>query len=105
MTLTLQETEEMISGGISYATSLFAPQTIERYVGYFRTVLEAMLADDTLTLDCLPLLSLSERHQLLYAWNATAREFPATSPIDQLFEQQAERTPDAVAVAFKGRWT
>jgi amino acid adenylation domain-containing protein len=102
MTLSLQDTGEKIVGGIDYATSLFARQTIERHLGYFRTVLEAMVADDTLTLDRLPLLSASERHQLLDAWNAPQAELPAARCVHELFEAQAAQSPDATAVTFDG---
>ena len=70
LTLSLREMGTKISGGVAYATGLFEPQTIERYLGYFRTVLEGMVADYRLTVDRLPLLSASERDQLLYGWNA-----------------------------------
>ncbi|MEJ8800300.1 AMP-binding protein, partial [Trinickia caryophylli] len=39
-----------------------------------------------------------ERHLLLDAWNATDAEFPERSCLHQLFEAQAERAPDAIAV-------
>ncbi|MCE7009273.1 amino acid adenylation domain-containing protein [Kibdelosporangium philippinense] len=36
-------------------------------------------------------------------WNDTAREFPADRVMHSFFEQQAARTPDAVALVFEGR--
>jgi amino acid adenylation domain-containing protein len=101
LTLSLWETGTTISGGLAYATSLFEPPTIERYLGYLRTVLEAMVADDTLTLDRLPLLSAPERDQLLYAWNAPQAAFPADRCVHELFEAQAARCPDAIALVFE----
>jgi len=44
-------------------------------------------------------LSEAERDQLLYEWNDTCVEFPALCT-HQLFEQQVERDPDAIAVVF-----
>ena len=41
----------------------------------------------------------AERHQLLVEWNDTRREYPHEC-VHRLFEQQVERTPDAVAVKF-----
>jgi len=40
------------------------------------------------------------RHQPLAEWNATAAPYPRDRCMHQLFEQQAEQTPDAVAVVF-----
>jgi amino acid adenylation domain-containing protein len=52
--------------------------------------------------DRLPVLDESERHKLLYDFNATTVEFPNDTCVHQMFEEQAARTPDAVAVIFKG---
>jgi aspartate racemase len=48
----------------------------------------------------LPLLTVTERHQLLVEWNDTSRDYPKDLCIHRLFEAQAERTPNAVAVVF-----
>jgi amino acid adenylation domain-containing protein len=103
LTLSLWETATKISGGVMYATSLFEPQTIERYLGYFRAVLEAMVVDDRLTVDRLPLLSAPERDQLLYAWNTTHAVSTPNRCAHELFEQQAAKTPDVIALVFEGR--
>src|SRR5262249_1157102 len=42
-----------------------------------------------------------EYHQQLVEWNETAVEYPVDKCIHQLFEEQVERTPDAVAVAYE----
>jgi amino acid adenylation domain-containing protein len=49
----------------------------------------------------LAVLSAKERQQLLYEWNDTATEFPADKCVHELFEEQAARTPNAVAVVFE----
>src|SRR6202012_5893266 len=79
----------------------FERSTIERYLGYFRNLLQAMVADDAVTIDRLPLLPAAEREQLLYEWNDTAVEYPSDKCIHELFEQQVEKTPDATAVVFE----
>ena len=48
------------------------------------------------------LLNESERHQILVEWNSTRRPYPSDSCFQQLFEAQAARTPDAVAVCCEG---
>ena len=49
----------------------------------------------------LPILTESERHQLLVEWNDTAADYPRDKCIHELFEEQVEKTPDAIAVAFE----
>jgi non-ribosomal peptide synthetase component F len=65
LTLSLGETASTIAGGIEYASALFEPATIERYLGYFRNLLQAMVADDTQAVDRLPILSESEQYRVL----------------------------------------
>ena len=54
--LSLGEQGEEIVGGLEYATALFDRETIERYLGYWHNLLEAMAADDARPIDRLPLL-------------------------------------------------
>src|SRR5262249_35265699 len=51
----------------------------------------------------LPTLSEVERHQLLIEWNDTHVDYPKHKCISELFEEQAEHNPDAIAVKFEGR--
>lgn len=76
--LSLRPTEKKIIGGATYATSLFERETVERYLGYWRTLLNAMAAGNAQQLvDRLPMLSEQERQQVLYEWNDTVVEYPA----------------------------
>jgi len=45
-------------------------------------------------------LSREDRHQLLERWNDTASDYPRNLCVHQVFEQEAARRPDAVAVRF-----
>src|SRR5262249_33189605 len=100
LTLSLQEAGDRIVGGVECATSLFERGTVARYLGYFRSLLEAMVAEggETQTIDRLPLLSTEERNQLLYEWNETDAEYPGEQCIHELFEEQVRKTPQAVAL-------
>lgn len=76
-----------------------------RAPGHFRTMLEAIVANPDCRVDDLPLLTPAERRQLIEEWNPPAR---ASAPgcVHELFERQAERQPDAVAVvASEGQVT
>src|SRR5439155_22462988 len=73
--------------------------TITRLLGHFRTLLEAMPFHADAPLARLPMLTESERRQLLVQWNDTAADFPRDKCVHQLFEEHAPRTPDAPAVA------
>jgi amino acid adenylation domain-containing protein len=80
--------------------SRFDTATITRMLGHFQTLLEGMAANSEVRLYELPLLTATEKHQLLVEWNQTQTEYPQNQCIHQLFEAQVEKTPDAVAVVF-----
>jgi len=101
LTLFLQQQGDTVVGLVEYATSLFEPATIKRYVEYFRNLLEGMVADDLQQVSCLSMLSEAEQHRALYEWNNTAVAFARDKCIHEMFEMQARKTPDAIAIVFK----
>ena len=42
-----------------------------------------------------------ERQQVLYGWNDTGEEYPREKCIQELFEEQVEKSPEATAVVFE----
>lgn len=91
-----------LTGTVSYAPDLFAPATIARLVGHLQILLAGMVANPDQTVAQLPMLTTAERQQILVDWNNTASGYPQDQCLHQLFEAQAARTPDAVAVVFAG---
>jgi len=83
-----------------YNTNLFDADTIRRRMAEFETLLEDVVANPHQAIAKLPLLPEVER-QLLAAWNNTQAPYPQDKCIHQLFEAQAERLPDAIAVVFE----
>jgi aspartate racemase len=83
-----------------YSTDIFDESTIARLAGHFRNLLQAVLADAGTRLSDLPLMGEGERRQMLVRWNETRRDYPRDLCIHELFEEQAARTPDAVALSF-----
>ena len=103
LTLSLGESAEGLSGALEYRSDLFERETIERMVGHLRRLLEGIVSAPGSRLSQLPMLTDEERQQLLVEWNDTAADYPRDQCIHQLFEEQVERTPDAVAVVFGDR--
>ena len=86
-----------------YNAALFDAATIRRMVGHFKALLESVIAGPEQCISCLPVLTESERHQLLVEWNDTRKEYPRDKCIHELFEEQVERMPDTVAVLYKDK--
>ena len=47
------------------------------------------------------MLPQEERQQLLYEWNATEVEYPRDKCVHELFEEQVEKTPNTIAIAYQ----
>jgi amino acid adenylation domain-containing protein len=84
-----------------YNVDLFDRETIARMAGHFKTLLGGIVTDPDTHISRLPMLTAAERHQLLVEWNNTQRDYPHEC-VHRLFEQQVERTPDAVAISYEG---
>jgi amino acid adenylation domain-containing protein len=100
LSLFMIEAEQGLRGRIVYNADLFDDATIERMLGQLQTFLKGIAEDPDRRLSRL-LLSEAERHKLLFEWNDTATEYPRHMCVHELFEDQVERTPDAVAVVFE----
>ena len=101
LTLSMAEAAGALAATLEYNTDLFDHDAIERMVGHFRILLEGIVANPEQRLSELPLLTEAERRQLLVEWNDTKRDYPKDKCVHELFEEQVERTPDAVAVVFE----
>ncbi|MEH1805764.1 amino acid adenylation domain-containing protein [Nostoc sp.] len=99
--LSMQNTATGLVGVWEYNTDLFDASTIERMTGHFMTLLSGIVANPEERISQLPLLSQTEQQQLLVEWNNTQLDYPRDKSIHQLFEEQVELTPDAVAVVFE----
>ena len=102
LTLFISETEHGLEGLIEYSTDLFEPQTIRRMGQHYGTLLEAIARDPDRRVSALPVLTGTERQQLLVDWNHTEVAFPGKDLcLHQSIEEQAKRTPHQVALVFE----
>jgi amino acid adenylation domain-containing protein len=101
LTLYVDKSSTDIILGWEYNTDLFDADTIERINGNFQTLLASIIADPQQRISELPILTPQEQQQLLVEWNNTQITYPQDKCIHQLFAEQVERTPDAVAIIFE----
>lgn len=87
---------------ISFDRSRFSSDSIMRMLRHLKTLLEGMADQPEQLISNLPLLSPAEQRELLLEWNDTRQDFSIkqTGCIHELFEAQAERTPQAPALVF-----
>ena len=100
LSLSMVRTDQGLRGTVEHDADLFDADTVTRLVGHLRTLLEQAAADPERRIGALPILTASERHQLVAGWNDTATGYPADACIHEVFEEQVARAPGAVAVVF-----
>ncbi|HEX8139745.1 MAG TPA: MupA/Atu3671 family FMN-dependent luciferase-like monooxygenase [Pyrinomonadaceae bacterium] len=101
LSLTLAEDADCLLASFQYNTDLFDRSTISRMSDHFCVMLESITENPDKRISELEILTGRERRQLLEEWNDTALEVDGASCIHQLFEAQAERTPEATALVFE----
>ncbi|ODH00063.1 non-ribosomal peptide synthetase [Nostoc sp. KVJ20] len=101
LTLQMWEQDNCLQGFWQYNTDLFDEDRIARMTGHFQTLLAGIVANPQASVGTLPLLTERERHQLLVEWNDTHIPYPDTKCIHQVFEEQVEQTPNAIALVYE----
>ena len=103
LSLSLQDSPEGISGGLNYSRDLFDSSTIDQWVTCFESVLSGMAHGLHLKVSQLPLMVEEDRRRVVELFNATRADYPREKLVHELFEEQARRTPTAVALSFEDR--
>jgi len=98
LSIYLWEKSDQLSGVFEYNTDIFETETIARMIEHFKNLLGAATANPEQRISDLAMLKEGEEHQLLVEWNATEKDYLHEKCFHQLFESQAEQTPDSVAV-------
>jgi natural product biosynthesis luciferase-like monooxygenase protein len=91
-----------LSFKLSYAKNRFERATVERVANLLTSLLEAMAAKQDVTLGELPRVPAGD-FATIEAFNQTTAPIPAPACVHEAFEAQVDRTPNAVAVIFRGR--
>ncbi|MEO0686482.1 MAG: AMP-binding protein, partial [Cyanobacteria bacterium J06649_11] len=101
MTWHLIERNEGLLAVVEYSTDLFNQDTVARMLGHYQVLLKGIINNPQQRLSELPILTETERQQLLVDWNNTYTKYPLQQGIHQLFEKQVEKTPDNIVVEFE----
>ncbi|MFN6487002.1 MAG: non-ribosomal peptide synthetase [Nostoc sp. DedQUE03] len=90
-----------LSGRIVYDTNRFDQETIVRMIGHFQTLLTGMATNLQQYISQLSLLSAAEQEELILQENSQNINYIHYKCIHSLFEEQVEKTPDAVALVYE----
>jgi len=100
----LVEAGEALHGAFEYDTELFDDTSIDRLCDRFLALTDAVVERPESPLSDLPLVGAEERRQVTVVWNDTDTGAPdrPSAYVHDLVDEQAERTPDAIAVETEG---
>ncbi|KAA6451957.1 non-ribosomal peptide synthetase/type I polyketide synthase [Bacillus swezeyi] len=98
--LTIEDAGQQLEMHFDYNPKLFEQETIEQIAGHYTRILDSLVMEPEKSLSSVPMLSDTERHQLLMEFNDTKTPFPHDETVCQWFEKQAEQRPDHEAVIF-----
>ncbi|BAZ54101.1 amino acid adenylation domain protein [Nostoc sp. NIES-4103] len=100
LTLVIEDVEPGLIANFEYNTDLFDEIKISRLAANFEVLLQGIVTNPQQRLSELPLLTATEEQQLL-EWSQGEISLQPELCLHQLFEEQVEKTPDAVAVVFE----
>ncbi|MGL4346221.1 MAG: amino acid adenylation domain-containing protein [Cellulosilyticaceae bacterium] len=100
LTFTMIEAEQMIGLNVEYATSLYEGATIERMIGHYVSLLEAITCHSDQSIDDYTIITKEEEELILDVFNGTDITYSHDKTLHELFEEQVERTPERRAVGF-----
>lgn len=96
----VHETGETMTVLFNYAKELFRKSTIEQMARHYMNILKTVLENPQQSIAAISLLDKAEKTRIAGFNQAATPQRPGT--LHQLFEAQASRTPDAIAVSCKG---
>ncbi|WP_275667432.1 non-ribosomal peptide synthetase [Bacillus swezeyi] len=100
LTVTASEALAGLRLEVEYCTALFKKERIERLSEHLISLLQKAAENPDIELNQIDVLTESERNRILSGFNRTDRAFCKEKTIPELFEEQAEKTPDHPAVVF-----
>lgn len=96
--------KENIEIRMEYNSDIFKKETIRRFTGYFKNLINKVSGNVEIALSEIDLLSDEDRYRILFDFNNTKTEYPNDKNIHELFEEQARKTPDNIAIGFEDKF-
>ncbi|HWF05357.1 MAG TPA: amino acid adenylation domain-containing protein, partial [Candidatus Angelobacter sp.] len=97
--LMVGEEHGRLHAGLSYRAGWFNENSMRRLLSHWENLLAGITANPQMAVHDLPMLTKAERSQLLHEWNLTEVQYPQHH-IYEMVEQQAAKTPSALAVEY-----
>ncbi len=99
LTFWIEDDSRDLCGAIEFSLELFDEQTVRRVLSCLSELLAEIVADPDRPIEDLD--GRQAHRAQLDAWNATAMPYRSDALVHELFLEQAQRTPEAIAVHFE----
>lgn len=99
----VDDTDEELSVRLNYATSLFHRDTIARMGYHYNHLLQQLVLFPDKPYSTISLLDEKIYKKIIYEWNDTERAYQKDKTIHELFEEQARKTPNNIALVYEGQ--
>jgi amino acid adenylation domain-containing protein len=103
LTMTVFESEDTLSFVLGYCVKLFKKETIERFFSFFKTVAHTIATRQDICLGDIRIIGEEEKKQVLETFNQTETPYPKDKTLHQLFDEQADKAPDRIALTGGNR--
>ncbi|MGZ3763096.1 MAG: non-ribosomal peptide synthetase [Mucilaginibacter sp.] len=100
LTLSITQTSDHLEGLIVYSRDTISEASVTQMEGHYTHLLQSIVHQEQQRIGELSILT-DEENVLLKGFNNTVTEYPKEKTIIDLFEQQADANPEAVAIIFK----
>lgn len=86
---------------LQYCTKLFKRSTIEQMIEHLRNILKYVAGNIDVKIKDIDMLTDGEKHELVNKFNNTYLDYPKNTTIHELFEKQAIKTPNNIAIIYE----
>jgi amino acid adenylation domain-containing protein len=95
------EVGDRLGFNLEYCTKLFKRQSVEKMTEHYLHILNTIVENPDIKLAQISILQEKEKEQLLYDFNTTNVEYPINRSLNELFEEQVEKSPDKTALIYE----
>ncbi|MDW7617333.1 amino acid adenylation domain-containing protein [Peribacillus simplex] len=103
LTLHVTEQDSRIKVSFEYGTRLFKEETIDRMGQHFNEILSSISRNKEAKLSEITMMKEAEIQHILTTFKNTDTNYPREKTIQELFEEQVEKTPYHIAVKFEDK--
>ncbi|EJV87811.1 non-ribosomal peptide synthetase [Bacillus cereus] len=102
LSVIINDDAEEITGFVEYKTELYKKQSIEMLIKHYENILGQVVENIDILIKEIECITEEERHEVLYRFNDTKREYPKHKTIKEVFEEEAEMAVEKIAIVSNG---